>query len=120
MRLELRLEQNAGPSLIGRPGVLAGQLAVAVGFEPTDACTSHAFEACSFGRSDTLPPTTLAEGPGAPRRQVPRHDQPDVHQAAVDAHFQAPHMPVWRAAGAELGVFDRQLSLYEIASERAL
>jgi quinol monooxygenase YgiN len=41
-------------------------------------------------------------------------------QAAVDAHFKAPHMPVWRAAGAELGVFDRRLSLYEIAAERPL
>ena len=34
-------------------------LAVAVGFEPTEACTSHAFEACSFGRSDTPPPERL-------------------------------------------------------------
>ena len=41
-------------------------------------------------------------------------------QAAIDAHFQAPHMAVWRAAGAEFGVYDRQLSLYEVASERAL
>ena len=41
-------------------------------------------------------------------------------QAAVDAHIQAPHMKPWRAAGAELGVFDRKLSLYEVASERAL
>src|SRR3954447_17668011 len=39
-------------------------LAVAVGFEPTEACTSHAFEACSFGRSDTPPPARLQ---GAPR-----------------------------------------------------
>jgi hypothetical protein len=35
-------------------------LAVAVGFEPTEACTSHAFEACSFGRSDTPPPNRIA------------------------------------------------------------
>ena len=41
-------------------------------------------------------------------------------QAAVDAHFKAPHMATWRAAGAELGVFDRKLALYEVASERAL
>lgn len=41
-------------------------------------------------------------------------------QAAIDAHFKAPHMAVWRAANAELGVFDRQLSLYEVASVRAL
>ena len=30
-------------------------LAEGVGFEPTEACTSHAFEACPFGRSGTLP-----------------------------------------------------------------
>lgn len=41
-------------------------------------------------------------------------------QAALDAHFKAPHMATWRAAGAELGVSDRRLTLYEIASERAL
>ena len=41
-------------------------------------------------------------------------------QAAIDAHFKAPHMAVWRAAGAEFGVSDRRLSLYEVASERAL
>ncbi len=35
-----------------------------MGFEPTDACTSHAFEACSFGRSDTLPPTSVQDGRG--------------------------------------------------------
>ncbi len=41
-------------------------------------------------------------------------------QAAIEAHFKVPHMAAWRAAGAELGVFERQLSLYEIATERAL
>ncbi len=41
-------------------------------------------------------------------------------RAAIEAHFQAPHMAPWRAAGAELGVFDRRLTLYEVASERAL
>ena len=41
-------------------------------------------------------------------------------QTALDAHFQAPHMATWRAAGAEFGVSDRQLSLYEVASERPL
>ena len=40
--------------------------------------------------------------------------------AALDAHTKAPHMAPWRAAGAELGVFDRKLSLYEVASERPL
>ena len=41
-------------------------------------------------------------------------------QAAIAAHFKAPHMAVWRAAGAELGVSDRKLFAYETASERAL
>ena len=31
------------------------RVAEGVGFEPTEACTSHAFEACPFGRSGTLP-----------------------------------------------------------------
>ena len=35
-------------------------MAEGVGFEPTEACTSHAFEACPFGRSGTLPGGTLA------------------------------------------------------------
>ena len=41
-------------------------------------------------------------------------------QAAIDAHFKAPHMGEWRAAGAEFGVFDRRLFAYEVASERPL
>ena len=41
-------------------------------------------------------------------------------QAAIEAHFKAPHMAAWRAAGAELGVSDRRLTLYETAAERAL
>jgi quinol monooxygenase YgiN len=41
-------------------------------------------------------------------------------QAAIQAHFNAPHMAVWRKAGAELGVYDRQLFTYEIASQRPI
>ncbi len=41
-------------------------------------------------------------------------------QAAIEAHFKAPHVGPWRAAGAELGVFERQLTLYEVASEQPL
>ena len=41
-------------------------------------------------------------------------------QAAIDAHFQADHMAVWRAACAEHGVSERKLFAYETASERAL
>jgi len=42
----------------------ARSTAVMVGFEPTVACTTHAFEACSLGRSDTSPWDTLPD----PRR----------------------------------------------------
>ena len=41
-------------------------------------------------------------------------------QAALDAHFQAPHMAVWRAAWPQFGVSDRQLMAYETASQRQL
>lgn len=41
-------------------------------------------------------------------------------QAAVEAHFRTPHMAEWRAAWPDFGVSDRRLSLYEVASERAL
>ncbi|HEV7386133.1 MAG TPA: putative quinol monooxygenase [Phenylobacterium sp.] len=41
-------------------------------------------------------------------------------QAAIDAHFKAPHMAAWRAACAEQGVSDRRLFAYEVASERPL
>src|ERR1700761_5189090 len=36
-------------------------VAVAVGFEPTEGCPSRAFEARSFGRSDTLPGATIPD-----------------------------------------------------------
>jgi quinol monooxygenase YgiN len=41
-------------------------------------------------------------------------------QAALDAHFQAPHMAAWRAAWPQFGVSDRRLIAYETASERPL
>ena len=55
--------QTPGAPEEGGPAFCLVKLAVAVGFEPTDACTSHAFEACSFGRSDTPPPRSLADRP---------------------------------------------------------
>ncbi len=40
-------------------------------------------------------------------------------QAALDAHFQTPHMAAWRASLAGLGRLRPQLLLlYEVASER--
>jgi quinol monooxygenase YgiN len=41
-------------------------------------------------------------------------------QAALDAHLQSAHMAAWRAAGAQFGVSDRSLKLYEVAAERPL
>lgn len=41
-------------------------------------------------------------------------------EAALEAHFKTAHMAVWRAAGADFGLSDRNLSLYEVATERAL
>jgi quinol monooxygenase YgiN len=41
-------------------------------------------------------------------------------QAALDAHARSAHMATWRAAGAELGVADRRLTLYDVAAERPL
>jgi quinol monooxygenase YgiN len=41
-------------------------------------------------------------------------------QAALEAHFRTAHMAAWRAAGAEFGLHDRALVLYEVAAERAL
>ena len=41
-------------------------------------------------------------------------------QAALQAHVETPHMARWRAAWPELGVSDRRLVNYEVASERAM
>ena len=44
-------------------------MAVAEGFEPSDGgYPSHAFEACSLGRSDTPPPVSLPADPNAHSR----------------------------------------------------
>lgn len=39
-------------------------------------------------------------------------------QAALDAHFQAPHLAAWRASWPRYGVGDRRLTAYEIAGQR--
>ena len=41
-------------------------------------------------------------------------------QAALDAHFQTPHMATWRSHWLAFGVSDRKLFAYETASERPL
>jgi hypothetical protein len=50
-------------------------MAVAVGFEPTEAFTSHAFEACSFGRSDTPPSKRLQDQPSPSGGEEPRQQR---------------------------------------------
>jgi quinol monooxygenase YgiN len=39
---------------------------------------------------------------------------------ALTAHGASAHMAVWRAAGASLGVFDRRIVAYEVASQRSI
>src|SRR4051794_15395743 len=60
----------------GKPLPGKGFRAVAVGFEPTVVLPTHAFEACSFGRSDTPPSTRIQELAGSnftgERRRTPR------------------------------------------------
>ena len=55
----IRGYQRRSPSLLARafavPGLKASNLAEGVGFEPTEGCPSHAFQACRFGRSRTPP-----------------------------------------------------------------
>jgi quinol monooxygenase YgiN len=41
-------------------------------------------------------------------------------QSAIDAHFHAPHLAEWRSSWSAFGVSDRKLSLYEVASQRAV
>jgi quinol monooxygenase YgiN len=41
-------------------------------------------------------------------------------QAAIQAHFATAHMAAWRKAGAELGVHERQLFTYDVASQRPI
>ena len=41
-------------------------------------------------------------------------------QAALQLHFETPHMAAWRAAWPSFGVSDRKLFAYEVASERAM
>ncbi len=39
-------------------------------------------------------------------------------QGALDAHHAAPHFVQWKAERAALGLTDRKMSLYEVASSR--
>ena len=37
-------------------------------------------------------------------------------RAALERHFQAPHLVVWRQSWPAIGISDRKLSLYEVGS----
>jgi quinol monooxygenase YgiN len=41
-------------------------------------------------------------------------------QAALDAHFQTPHMAAWRDARVGLGFHDRDLTRFDVTNARAL
>lgn len=41
-------------------------------------------------------------------------------QAALDHHFATAHLAAWRAAAADLGLFERDLSLYEVGEPRTI
>ncbi len=43
------LRDRLGGRAASRPAYRLVRVAVEVGFEPTEACTSHAFEACALG-----------------------------------------------------------------------
>ena len=62
----------------------SGNVAVAEGFEPSDGgYPSHAFEACSLGRSDTPPRGSLP----AARPLIPIADRAGIlHEAPGTAH----------------------------------
>jgi quinol monooxygenase YgiN len=41
-------------------------------------------------------------------------------QAAIDAHFRAPHLAEWRAAWPKFDVSDRKLTRYEVTSQQPI
>lgn len=41
-------------------------------------------------------------------------------RAAIEAHAKSAHMAVWRAAGREIGISDRDLTLYETANPQRI
>jgi quinol monooxygenase YgiN len=41
-------------------------------------------------------------------------------QAALDVHFGQPHMAAWKAAREAHGFHDRQITIYDVAAEKAV
>jgi hypothetical protein len=79
-------DQEAGPGTTKGP-VVDGALASAVaeGFEPSVTCATLAFEASSFGRSDTLPRETLQHGGLCSEIGIQRLRKKSVSKAAHSA-----------------------------------
>jgi hypothetical protein len=62
---------NAGSTLRTVPALCLVRLAVAVGFEPTDACTSHAFEVCNPTYAQCRAGPDRSSGGGQAARRTP-------------------------------------------------
>ena len=62
------------------PNAVPPGLAVAAGFEPAEVLPSLAFEASTFGRSDTLPQNRVTAT--RPANQIPGHDPSPVVRMA--------------------------------------
>ena len=71
-------------------------LAEGVGFEPTEACTSHAFEACPFGHSGILPGGRLSVGPiQSLKNSSGRADNPHVNVDLLEGSATGGPFRVW-------------------------
>ena len=70
-------------------------MAVAEGFEPSDGgYPSHAFEACSLGRSDTPPSASLRSRPGLTQIALTGEKALQQRSALVGQHAAAHLRPV--------------------------
>jgi hypothetical protein len=73
-------------------------MAVAEGFEPSDGgYPSHAFEACSLGRSDTPPSQSLRSRARLAQIAMPREEVIQQCRALTDQHSPAHLRPVGQA-----------------------
>ena len=79
-------------------GKAGDSMAVAEGFEPSDGgYPSHAFEACSLGRSDTPPSQSLRSRARLAQIAMPREEVIQQCRALTDQHSPAHLRPVGKA-----------------------
>ena len=79
-------------------GKAGDSMAVAEGFEPSDGgYPSHAFEACSLGRSDTPPLQGLRSRARLAQIAVPREEVIQQRRALIGQHPPAHLRPVGQA-----------------------